>query len=136
MNRPPLIEWQPHNGVGAAILDEQHRGIVSIINTFAFSLLNQNVEAVINSTFSMMDTYTRVHFWTEEALLQSMNYPELSGHKRIHRALLRESFSVANKSLLLSDPTIYLRFLKNWWMHHINEIDKKYTECIRQHEDA
>jgi hypothetical protein len=32
MQRPLFIQWQGHNETGIAIIDEQHKGIVSIIN--------------------------------------------------------------------------------------------------------
>lgn len=133
MQYPLLIEWHSHNEVGIAILDEQHRGLVSIINSFAFSILNQNTEFIINGTFSMMATYTKIHFRTEEALLQTAGYEELEEHRKVHKALVRESFTMANRSLLLSDPELYLHFLEKWWMRHINENDKKYANFLQEY---
>ena len=133
MNRPLLIEWTHDNEYGIPILDEQHRGIVSIINSFEFSILHQNTEFTINTTFNMMDSYTKLHFSTEETILRDAEYPGIKEHMNLHKSLIMESYSMANRSLRMYDPNIYLLFLKRWWMSHIMECDRVFVGHVKKH---
>jgi hemerythrin len=129
-----LISWGPDNEIGIPIIDEQHRGIVSLINTFEFSTQHdQQTEFYLNTIFTMMDGYTKLHFATEEEFLRLAGYAELEQHKESHAALIKKSFAVAGKSMRLRDPDIYLQFLKEWWMTHINHCDRLYASTLKKH---
>lgn len=131
MNSPVLIQWQASHETGIPVIDEQHRGIVSIINSFNFSIRHHNVEFFINNTFIMIDSYTKIHFATEEEILRIAGYPDLENHKRIHESLIKESFSIASQSIRMYKPDIYLQFLKKWWVEHINNCDRMYIESVK-----
>lgn len=133
MNSRLAIEWQPLNDTGILVLDEQHRGMVSIINSLAFSIKHHNVEFIINNTFIMVDSYIKMHFATEEELMRASGYSGLEDHKKIHGAFINESFSIANKSLRTHNIDIYMQFLKKWWMEHINGHDRLYIGSIKQY---
>ncbi|MDR0843122.1 MAG: hemerythrin family protein [Acidobacteriota bacterium] len=131
-----LIQWKDVNNLGIPIIDDQHRGIVSVINSLAFFVQRNKGEFYLNTTFAMMDSYTKLHFSTEEELLRAAGYPEFDGHRRLHTDLIRESFFTANESIRLCDPDIYLRFLKNWWMEHINRCDRMYAQTVADYISA
>jgi hemerythrin-like metal-binding protein len=132
MNRALLISWDSSNEIGIPIIDEQHRGIVSIINSFGFAIeQGQQTEFYLNTIFTMMDCYTKLHFSTEEEFLRIAAYDEAENHKKLHHALIKKSFSIASESIRLRDPDIYLQFLKEWWMVHINSCDRLYAPIVK-----
>ena len=134
MDQPLLITWEPSNEIGIRIIDEQHRGIVSVINAFAFSIRrDQKADLHLNTIFTMVDCYTKLHFSTEEEFFSVAGYPEAKEHKELHIALISKSFSVAAQSIRLRDPNIYLQFLKEWWMEHINTSDRAYAPLVRKY---
>lgn len=79
----------------------------------------------------MIDSYTKIHFATEEEILRIAGYPDLENHKRIHESLIKESFSIASQSIRMYKPDIYLQFLKKWWVEHINNCDRMYIESVK-----
>ncbi|MDR2893332.1 MAG: hemerythrin family protein [Deltaproteobacteria bacterium] len=134
MSHALLISWNSSSELGIPVLDEQHRGIVSIINSFGFSMQgNTQSEFYLNTIFTMMDCYTKLHFSTEEELFCLASYPGMEEHKKQHRNLINKSFSIGSKSMRLRDPNIYLDFLQEWWVTHINEDDLLYGPCIRKY---
>jgi len=128
-----LIEWNDVNSLGIPIIDDQHRGIVSVINSLSFFVCQNKGEYFLNTAFTMMDSYTKLHFSTEEELLKAAGYSGLEDHQRLHASLIRESFFKANESIRLYDSSIYLGFLKNWWVSHINKQDRMYIETMRNY---
>ncbi|MCL1939666.1 MAG: bacteriohemerythrin [Desulfovibrionaceae bacterium] len=134
MSHSLLISWGPENEIGIPIIDEQHRGIVTLINSFGFSIQHgQQTEFYLNTIFSMMDGYTKLHFATEEEFLRLAGYAELESHKGLHAALIKKSFAIASESMRLRDPEIYLQFLKEWWMTHINHCDRLYAPTMKKY---
>jgi len=137
MSHSLLIHWEPSSETGIPIIDEQHRGIVSIINSFGFAIQrDRKTEFFLNTIFTMIDCYTKLHFATEEEFMRSAGYPEIEDHQRQHAELIKKSFSVASQSIRLRDPEMYLQFLRKWWVTHINTIDRRYAPFLIKHANA
>jgi hemerythrin-like metal-binding protein len=128
-----FIHWQACNDIGIKLIDEQHRGIVSIINTFYYlmghGMDNRILYSCINDT---MCNYSRVHFITEEGFLEAVGYEKIEEHKALHRKLLREIERIEYEALTSNDAKPLLNFLKKWWLEHINEEDMKYAKSLSE----
>ena len=125
------IHWKEENALGIDIIDEQHRGIVSVINSYYhYEKKGYSKDALIH-TKGILDDMTALHFQTEEALLKEVGYPLLPSHSALHGTLIKKMNSIFEESLKHDDPHIFLRFLKEWWLHHINEEDKKYASHFK-----
>ena len=134
MKNSLCIEWKPLNELGIPILDEQHRGIVSIINSFNYAIqYGKETELYISTIFTMVDCYTKLHFATEEDLMRSAGYPGFENHKKTHLLLLNQSFSTVSRSIRHNDPFVYLNFLHAWWTAHINGRDRQYAPLVKSH---
>jgi len=132
MNRAPLITWSPTFELGIPMLDEHHRGIVSLINALDFAIQREeNADFFVQIIFNMTDCYAKLHFSAEEALMQAAGYPEVKTHKIQHADMVKQSFSAATQSMRLRDPHIYLRFLHDWWLDHIKNCDLPYGPFVR-----
>jgi len=124
------IRWQEANELGIEILDEQHRGIVSVINSYYHYVQTGKSKEALILTKGMLDEMTELHFKTEEAYLHKHGYPHLASHAILHEKLFRAMASTFEDSLNNDDPDSFLRFLKDWWLHHINEEDRKYARYL------
>ena len=134
MDHALLIVWDSSNEVGIPIIDEQHRGMVSLINSFGLAIQHgHQTEFYLNTIFAMIDGYTKLHFTTEEEILRIAGYDDLEQHKELHTTLIKKSFSIAHQSLRLRDPEIYLRFLQEWWMTHIKTCDRQYMPIAQKY---
>ena len=134
MNRQLFIKWNNRNENGVALIDEQHKGIVSIINTFYYltstGAENKMLYACISDT---MKNYSRIHFITEEGFLQESGYPGFEEHKKLHRKLSSEIEQMELHSIVNNDTGLLLEFMKKWWLTHINEEDQLFAQHLRDY---
>jgi hemerythrin-like metal-binding protein len=124
------IIWNESNNVGIPILDEQHRGIVSIINSFYYFVQTGHGEEAIKPTLAMLEHYTRVHFITEEALMRDAGYPDIDGHIVLHKKLTARTEAIVRAAGKSLDTDTTLEFLKQWWLGHIKTEDRKYMPFV------
>ena len=133
MDTELLIEWDEQKNMGIPLIDNQHKGIISIVNSLQFFLHNAEAEYYLTTTMNIINSYTKIHFATEEELMLRAQYKGYAGHKAIHEKMVKEAYAEANKSLRLSDPKMYLDFLRSWWITHTNEYDVDYIESMQRY---
>jgi hemerythrin len=125
-----LIVWKPEYNLGIRIVDEQHRGIVTIINSLYYGMQNKHGEDILVPVNGMINEYTRIHFKIEEAFLEKCNYPELGEHKEFHRELINKLNKIGRESLRQHDPKEFFDFLKEWWINHICDKDRAFLNYL------
>lgn len=129
--RPLFIQWNGRGETGVAIIDEQHRGIVSIINTFYYLLgLGAGSSSLYANISGTMKTYASIHFLTEERLLEASAYKDLEEHKEIHKKLIQEIERVEWHAVKENEAKLLLDFQKKWWIEHISEQDQRYVPYL------
>ena len=128
MLRPLFIIWRECNDTGIALIDEQHRGIVSIINTFYYlaGMTKRDKKLYLQIIATIFD-YSSIHFATEEGMLEACEYSDIENHKELHKTLLLDMERIKHDIIAENDPTLLLDFLKKWWIEHINEKDMLYA---------
>jgi hemerythrin-like metal-binding protein len=133
MEQPLFIKWQACNDTCISLIDEQHRGIVSIINTL-HHLMGKNIDtrALYSCIIDTMKNYSRIHFITEERFLEASDYPYLEEHKKMHRDLFMKMEHIEYIALMENDAKPLLEFLKKWWLKHILQEDMQYVHYLRQ----
>jgi hemerythrin len=125
-----LIVWKPEYNLGIPIVDEQHRGIVTIINSLFYGMQNKHWGDLLMPVYGMIDDYTRIHFKIEEDFLEKCNYPKLKEHKEFHRELIDKLGKIGKKSLRQHDPKEFFVFLKEWWINHICNEDRAFLDYL------
>ncbi|MDR2207888.1 MAG: bacteriohemerythrin [Azoarcus sp.] len=134
---PPLfIKWQNKNNTGIQLIDEQHRGIVSIVNSFYY-LAEKGMcnDALFLSITKTLKSYSLIHFIVEERILKATEYPDLAKHIETHRKLSLETKRIEYEAIRDNDPMLLLKFLKKWWIEHINGEDMDYVPHLRMYEE-
>lgn len=135
---PPFIIWKNAYSVKVDKLDSQHKKIISIINEL-YSHLNKKTTnpQMLNSIIDELKDYTHTHFHDEEYLLQVSEYPEYGNHKALHEKMTQRTFDMLKASQQNWDDLSYevLKFLKNWWINHIVDIDQKYVQYLNNKEN-
>lgn len=112
------------------IIDEQHRALVSTINSLFFLSRYYQASKAILLTLGVLQTFAEIHFLTEEMLMEMTGYSEFEDHKKEHeslRAKLKILFAQSRKSL---NPDSLMSFLKVWWNEHVAFTDMAYTEHV------
>jgi len=126
-----FIKWQEKNNTGIAIIDEQHRGILSLINSLHYLTEKGTYDSALCTSIrdTIMD-YSHIHFITEERLLQTAGYPDLEEHKEMHRKLAQETERIGHAAISENDAKPLLDLMKKWWLKHINEKDMLYVPYL------
>lgn len=131
-----LIVWSEKLEMGIPIIDEQHRTIVSTMNSLYF-MLSQNLfnESILNISRIVIH-HTKLHNTTEEYLLEQAGYAHLEEHRALHResememtAAIRKTTQAYEQGAPRSDEL--MTFLKSYWLNHIGKEDRKYADWLR-----
>jgi len=125
-----FIIWKPEYNLGIPIIDEQHRGIVSTINSLFYAMQNKHCENVLKSVINMVTEYTHIHFDAEEGFLRKCGFTDFKKHQEWHNELKHTLANIGNKSSWERNPQEFLEFLKNWWIDHICEKDRIFRDYL------
>ncbi len=125
---PPLIVWKEAYQTGIDIIDEQHKELVSTINSLYSSLTMSNKSSALKPAAEMVMEYTKIHFSTEIEMMKKSAYPLLQEHHVQHEQLIINAGRSLHACLKEDgDPTDFLHFLKDWFIVHIAREDKAYS---------
>lgn len=127
-----LIAWSPKFSVGVKLIDDQHKGLLGLINDmFNHVVGNEEDEhAYFRDVIREAVQYVKVHFATEEKIMTATKFPGYLEHKKAHDDFVRAVVInirdyEAGKRLTL---TKFTYFLKEWVLTHIAVMDKRYFE--------
>lgn len=73
----------------------------------------------------MLEQYSTIHFKTEQA-----GYPAFAEHREYHAKLAERTKKLSFETKSTVDSNAVLRFLKDWWLLHINKEDRKYISYL------
>ena len=127
----------PRYSIGLPEMDREHAHWIALIDQFRVAAAGHLSDAIgldaARRTLAALLEYTKRHFASEESLLASHGYPELTAHQAKHREL-----SAAVKKLLDeiaehrvgSTPLKLNLFVTVWLLEHIMTDDWKYSRYI------
>jgi len=122
-----LIKWNDHYSVNIAVVDEQHKKLINLINQLYDAMRAGKGAEVLGPVLTELVEYTVYHFSAEEGLCRQYGYPGYEEHKRIHDDLtmkakqLKTALDQGNNLISID----VMLFLSNWLNTHILEEDKK-----------
>jgi len=128
--RSELITWSRTFSVGVKIIDEQHKGLVNLVNDMFNHVVGdeQAEREYFKQVIQHAVQYVKVHFDTEEKIMLRTKFPGYAEHKRAHDSFVFavinkvRNFEAGNKFALVD----FTRFLKDWILTHIAIMDKQY----------
>lgn len=128
-----LIKWTNEYSVGITEIDNQHKGLVIIINELFELMSKGKAKSKMNEIFDHLTDYTKKHFLAEETMLIKFAYKDYDNHKEQHAKFI-DQLNNLKKDLNNKDVTISLKtlnFLKDWLLNHILISDKAYSSHIK-----
>lgn len=115
------------NRVNHPILDEQHRGLVSIINTLQYFIDEDWPVSSLYPTIEALEQYVMFHFKTEETILLKNGLPR-GGMEKVREYRLKffqELREHVNKAIFQAETQLLTNFLIDWWAGHQSEFHDK-----------
>lgn len=126
------FEWKPAFSVGNALLDDQHKALIGLMQSYYTAHLNRDMPQARQELAQLL-TQTVKHFRTEEGLMKKAHYPDLSNHKKGHEEVLKTVEKLAQDYLQTCSNEAagkLANFLKAWLTRHILGTDKQYQPYL------
>lgn len=131
-----MLQFEPNMRVGIDVLDDQHKSLIGALNRLMDALWDgKGREEVCNSIKFLLD-YTATHFADEEEWMERYGFPELEGHRLLHRQFVERVHGLAKACLegnITSDLAISTFYdTWDWLKDHILKTDKRYGKFITE----
>ena len=128
-----FFKWKDSFSIGNTGIDRQHRSFLESLNELYETLSTGNRDIIGKDLVRRLKGYVAMHFSFEEELMESAGYKELEQHRKQHRyfesqVLEFESAYIQGKSDILKST---LPFLRDWFLSHILEEDRKYVPYLK-----
>ena len=129
-----LIRWTDKYSVGIKEIDNQHQGLVIIINELFTYMSEGRAKNKLQDIFNHLTDYTKIHFRFEETMLVKYAYSEIDQHKAEHQKFIKKLENLKSEFLnnKITISLEVLNFLKDWLLNHILISDKKYSVHIQK----
>jgi hemerythrin-like metal-binding protein len=129
-----FFTWKDSFAIGNEEIDKQHKGFLEYLNE-CYLQTSRNSSAGIDRQLSeKLREYASTHFRFEEALFQANGYPDLEHHVKKHRYFESQVAELDAKKAgekTRTTESLFV-FLRDWFLCHILEDDKKFISFIRQ----
>jgi len=135
MHQMFFVVWQDEFATGIPIVDEQLRGLVSLINTFFFHRADAkgDISRFLVPTAEMFKSYAQLNFLTMERLLREAGYPELDEYRKKHRDVICRIRVMDARYRRERNADGFLDLLKNYWVKSIQSEKKPYMTWLLAH---
>ena len=133
-----IFPWNHNFDTGIAIIDEQHRKLINLLNKLAGCLIQDDNIRYID-IFDELAAYARYHFETEEAIWESSfaNDSWIKKHRESHSCFMPQVLEIKEQQIdkpVKEGLQNILKFLIRWLIYHIIESDKHMAIVVKQME--
>ena len=120
--------WNEKMSVGVRQFDEHHKKIINIIYELSRAEEKGISRDEIRNIISELSSYVRYHFIAEERMMNNFKYQETMNHISEHRYFAERVDDFMNRyaSGNRNIDRELLVFLKDWFVTHIMNTDKRY----------
>jgi diguanylate cyclase (GGDEF)-like protein/hemerythrin-like metal-binding protein len=135
-----VFPWNDNFNTGNAIIDEQHRQLVHLLNKLATTLVDDEF-SIVNKAFDELADYANMHFDQEEGIwLQYFSDDSwFSSHQLSHASFLPRVIELKEQEAgkPLSDVVEQIiKFLIRWLAFHIIDNDKRMAIVVEAMESG
>ncbi|MEA3384768.1 MAG: hemerythrin domain-containing protein [Campylobacterota bacterium] len=126
---PNKLIWKSKYNIGDYKTDLEHQSLFKVAKKALQIRTMQNDEKEIQElkdVIKSLYTYVATHFKNEEIYMESIDYPELSRHKIVHKELLKtlHEFVKTLNNLTIDEIEVSLySFIENYFITHIVDED-------------
>ena len=131
------ITWRPDFATGVAIIDDQHRVLINMLNEANTKLTDRSPIADFSKIVQGLLSYAGYHFQTEDGLMNQHGYDaacaeDAAQHHAQHKAFAEKVLAVqtsltAGQRIPKAD---LVEFLTQWLADHILNTDRKLGKFI------
>lgn len=129
------FEWKNDFCTGIEEMDIHHKQFFIYLGELEKVSGGNRGGDVIEKGFKKVDNYIKYHFSEEEKLLKVAGYPEYVYQKKQHEFFISQIKNFAENYSKGDDaiPVSVFVFLRDWFLYHILESDKKYGLYLQEY---
>jgi hemerythrin len=128
-----LFVWDNTCKTGIAEIDQDHEGLVNLINDLYEAMQDGSGGALLLPIFSALKHYTKTHFIKEESYMLKCNAPDQQKHIQEHRLMTAKLADLErrHRSGEAAISVQALTFLRDWLKNHICIVDQAMASQLR-----
>jgi len=126
------VEWDESLSVGIDTIDEHHRYLFDLINDLFEVVINKRGAREVARLIKATDAYAKVHFRTEEKMMQHYGYEGKQRQEQQHHAFegkIHEFYEELHDNPLIAQYDV-LSYLRDWLIHHIRVEDAQLNSLV------
>ncbi|HEY1803874.1 MAG TPA: bacteriohemerythrin [Terracidiphilus sp.] len=131
----PLLTWNHACSVGIRAMDDQHGILMDSINELRLALMHGCSHEKTCELLDQFIEFARMHFFSEERLMEEAGFSGLAAHRAEHHRMLAEILQAAHR--LQYGEVLHLRplmsQLHDGFLEHIELADQQYGPWLRDH---
>jgi hemerythrin len=109
-------------------MDNQHSILMDTVNELRLAVMHGLGQKQIDEVLDRLIEFTRMHFWSEEQLMEQYGFPDLAGHRAEHQHILDQALQSSHRvqhgeKMQMSS---LLCFLSDSYAGHIEDVDREY----------
>ena len=121
-----LFVWDDTCKTGITEIDQDHKGLVNLINDLYEAMQDGSGGALLLPIFSALKHYTKTHFTKEERYMVECDAPDREAHFKEHKMMMAKLADLESRhrkgEAAISLQT--LTFLRDWLKNHICVVDQ------------
>jgi len=128
-----IFLWKDSFNIGNSEIDRQHRSFLEMLNEYYDSSSGATRDNIDDRLIVRIKEYAAMHFSFEEQLMREAGYTETEHQQKQHcyfESLVSELESSHRKGRS-GDLKRILLLLKDWFLQHILEEDRKFVPHIK-----
>lgn len=128
------IEWRQAMSVDGGVIDDDHRRLIAIINSFERA---HSTKWDLTTVLEDLTAYSIKHFRREQDLQQQMGFPEAAAHLLEHGRLLDRLAQIADEFAKVTGDDLQTHIertshlLNDWLVAHIISCDLKMKPYLK-----
>lgn len=129
-----LLTWNHACSVGVRAMDDQHGILMDAMNELRLALVHGAGREQVSKLLDQLIEFTRMHFASEEYLMEQAGFPELAEHRRLHHSILAQILEAAHRLQYGEGVEIrpLLCYLRDWFIEHIESTDRLYGPWLNE----
>jgi len=130
-----LLTWNHACSVGVRAMDDQHGILMDAINALRLALVRGAGRERISELLDEFIEFARMHFWSEEQLMEQTGFAGLEEHRAEHHRMLANILQSAHRLQYVKGVQLrpLLCSLYHGFLNHIESMDQKYVPWFHEH---
>ena len=127
-----MIKWSEDLRLGIKDIDEQHQWLFECLARLQESATKGTTDSAVKAALIELGDYVSIHFFMEEGLMRSQQYPELAAHALEHELISRELEELRRRADGFETFGNTVMLLNDWLVNHIGSSDRRFASFCRQ----